>query len=125
MHPFRAYISMHSELIDEDWSKIEPCLTYKILQGNRVLLKPGEICKHLYFLENGTIRYFVLKNNEENTTHIINPPFLFTSAHSFMQEVPSIEGIQAMEESYLWQISRENAYKLLNIPSWNNFISSL
>ena len=125
MHPFKAYMSMHSELTDEDWSKIEPCLTYKIVQGNRILLKPGDICKHLYFLENGTIRYFIVKNNEENTTHVINPPFLFTSPHSFSQKVPSIEGIQAMEESYLWMISRKDAYQLLKNQSWSNFISSL
>lgn len=109
MHPFKAYISLFSEMNDEDWKKIEPCLTHKIFQENRIILKPGSICKNLYFLENGTIRYFVLQNNEEVTTHQIQPPFLFTSANSFSQKVPSAEGIQALEESFLWIISREDA----------------
>ena len=125
MHPFKAYISLFTELSDEDWKKIEPCLTHRIIQENRIILKLGSICTNLYFLENGAIRIFTLKNKEEETTHQIQPPFLFTSANSFSQQVPSSEGIQALEESFLWTISRENAYKLLEITSWNNFISSL
>ncbi len=125
MHSFKAYISLYTELSDNDWKKIRSCLSYRIVQEKRVILKPGSICENLYFLENGAIRYFLLKNNEEFTTHQIQPPFLFTSPHSFVRKIPSLEGIQAVEESYLWIISREDAYKLLEIPSWNNFISNL
>jgi len=125
MHPFRAYISMHSQLTAEDWSIIESCLSYKVIQENRIILKPGAICENLYFLENGTIRYFILKNKEDITTHLISPPSLFTSPHSFSKQTPSIEGIQAMEESYIWIISREDVQKLLEIPSWKGFLSSI
>jgi len=125
MHPFKAYMSLHTELNDEDWKKIKPCLTYRIIQEKRIILKPGAICKNLYFLENGSIRYFTIKSGDEMTTHLIQPPFLFTSAHSFTQQIPSIEGIQVAEESYLWVISREDTYKLLEVPSWNSFLSSL
>jgi len=116
---------MHSEIDDHDWSQIEPCLTYRMYQANRTILKPGTICKNLYFLENGNIRYFIDKDDEQQTTHEILPPFLFTSPHSFARQIPSLEGIQCIEESYLWIISRDDAYKLLEVPSWEKFISNL
>lgn len=125
MHPLKAYMSLHSDLNDSDWEKIQPHLTYRIFQENRIILKPGSICQNLYFLENGSIRFFTSEDGNDVTTHLLQPPFLFTSAHSFTEQVPSIEGIQAVDESYLWIISREDAYKLLQNPSWNNFISNL
>ena len=35
------------------------------------------------------------------------------------------ETIQAVEESHLWVISRENVLKLLEMPVWNDFISKM
>lgn len=125
MHPFRAYISMFSEIDDKDWEVVESCLSYKMIPTNRIILKPGQICDTLYFLENGSIRYFAWKNKEYQTTHILQPPFIFTSSHSFSKQIPSEEGIQAVEESYVWTISRKDAYRLLEVPSWKNFISQL
>lgn len=125
MHPFRAFISLYSNLTDDDWDKIEPCLKYQIFQTNRVILKPGSICKRLYFLESGIIEYFIEKNNEEQITNQVHPPFLFTSTQSFTQRTPSVEGIRAAEESSLWIISRDDAYKLLELPAWNSFISNI
>jgi len=125
MHPFRAYISMFSEFTDEDWAKIQPFLTYKVVQANRMILKPGKICNCLYFLENGTIRYFVSRDNEDQTLNKIEAPFLFTSAHSFAQQIPSTEGIQAVEESYLWIMSKDDAYQLMEVPSWRKFVTTL
>lgn len=125
MHPFRAYISLYSEVTDRDWLQIEPCISYRMIQSERIILKPGNVCDKLYFLENGTIRFYIHKDGEDITTHEILPPFLFTSAHSFAREIPSLEGIQAIDESYLWEISREDAYKLIEVPSWKKFISNL
>ena len=125
MHPFQAFISMYSTLEDEDWEKINSCLSYRIVQANRMILKPGDICKNLYFLENGTVRFFIPSEIDYQASHEVSPPSLFTSVHSFAKQMPSTEGIQAIEESYLWLINREDAYKLIEIPAWKNFISRL
>ena len=125
MHPFKAFISMHTQIGDEDWSKIKPCLKHRIVQAGRVILKPGKICDSLYFLENGAIRYFVQYHGERETTYEIQPPYLFTSVQSFIHQQPSNEGIQAIEESYIWVVSRDDVQRLLEIPSWKNFMSNL
>jgi len=125
MHSFKGYISLFTELSEEDWANIEPCLSHKIIQENRIILKPGSVCKHLYFLENGAVSYFTFQNDKEEITNQINPPFLFTSVESFFQQIPSEEGIKAEEESVLWMISRDDVQNLMEIPSWKNFLSNL
>jgi CRP-like cAMP-binding protein len=125
MHPLKAYMSLQSTITNSDWQKIEPFFKYRIVQTNRIILKPGAICQHIYFLENGNICFFSVINEEEEITHEMHPPCLFTSVKSFTEQIPSTYGIRVMEESYLWEIGRSDAYKLLEVPSWSNFISKL
>jgi len=125
MHPFKAYITLFSELSEEDWQKILPCLSYKVFAQNRMLLKPGNTCKNLYFLESGKVRRFQLIDQVEVTLEEIAPPHIFTVVESFTTQEVSEFGLQAMEESRLWVIRREDAYVLLDIPSWKNFLANL
>ena len=124
MHPFRAFITLYSTVTDEDWETIQPCVTYKIVQQNRILLQEGSICKHLYFLEIGSIRYFTIEGDTDNTIHSLQPPSLFTAAQSFVNQIPSEYGIQALDESYVWMMTREDAYDLTKLSSWNEFLSN-
>lgn len=125
MHPFRAFISSHTQISDQEWKKIHSYLTHRIVQENRVILKQGAICEDLYFLENGLIQFSTAIQNIEISNYQIQPPFLFTSVQSFTKQIPSKETIQAVEESHLWVISRENVLKLLEMPVWNDFISKM
>jgi CRP-like cAMP-binding protein len=124
MHPFRAFISLYTSISDDDWKIILPCLEYKIIQQNRILVKHGSICKHLYFLENGSIRFFKIEEEIDNTIYSVTPPSIFTAAESFANQRPSDYGIQSTDESYIWFMTREDAYKLLELPAWNKFLSS-
>jgi len=126
MHPFRAFIHQYSSLTDIEWKKIEACLTYKAFPTNRHILKEGKICQHLYFLESGLLRYYTTIDGDEKTKFFTQPPYCFTSQRSFSQSVPSTESIQAIDESFVYQISREDAYRLINeVPNWNAFIREL
>ena len=116
---------MFTEIPDEDWAPIQPCLTHRIVQKNRVLMKPGEICTHLYFLEMGSIRYFINEGKEVSTVHTNHPPGIISSHESFIQQTPSLFGIQSIEESYVWIITRVDFYRLMEIQSWKDFISKI
>jgi CRP-like cAMP-binding protein len=124
MQSFRAFISIFTSVTDHDWEIINPCLEYKIIQQGRVILKPGAICNNLYFLENGLIRYFKIEEELDTTIHSLEPPFLFTAAESFVNQKPSEYGIQAMDESFVWVISRDDAYKLTDLQVWNTFLTN-
>ncbi|MDF1694822.1 MAG: cyclic nucleotide-binding domain-containing protein [Saprospiraceae bacterium] len=125
MHPFRAYISLFVSISDQEWSMIHPHIHHKIIQSDRVILKPGSQCAHLYFLECGKVRYF--KNEIASSVTLLEkqPPSIFSSIESFAHNTPSNFGIQAIEESSIWIVTKESASQLLGLPAWKQFLSSV
>jgi len=53
MHFVREYIARFCEIKDQDWAEIEPKITRKEYLSGEALLRPGDYCKKLYFLESG------------------------------------------------------------------------
>ena len=57
MLAFRKFIENYTPISDKDWKLLEECLQFKVFEKNEIILKEGEICKHLYFLKSGLLRY--------------------------------------------------------------------
>ncbi len=126
MHPFRAYISEYTSLADQDWKLIADCLESCSYPKGTTLLLEGKICRKLYFLEQGLLRYCVNRDGKDVTKYFTEPPYCFTSQRSFSQMLPAQESIVALEDSYVWEMSREDAFRLLEVsPSWNTFVRQL
>lgn len=84
-------------------------------------MEQGRICNNLYFLEQGLLRFFILKDGLEITKFFTIAPYFFTSQTSFNSRKPSSEYIQTIEKSIVWETSFEENQNLLKLPSWNNF----
>lgn len=65
MSEFRKFIEDYTYVSDEDWTIINSKFIKKELPKKFTLLKQGEVCNKIYFLESGLIRYFILKNSIE------------------------------------------------------------
>ena len=126
MHPFKEYISNYTALSHKDWEVILPCLTREHLKKNTLLLEEGKICRHLYFLESGLLRFFVWKDGQDVSKFFTIAPFCFTSQRSFTNEIPARESIEVLEDSLVWSMHRQDAFRLLgHLPSWNTFVRKL
>jgi CRP-like cAMP-binding protein len=125
MHPLRQFIQAYADLSDADWGRIEPCLTRQDVAKGTLILSEGQVCRHLYFLESGLLRFFILKNGNEITKYFTDVPYVFTSQQSFSARQPARESIETLEDSVLWRMTYEDAYQLLAIESWNTFIRKL
>ena len=125
MHPFRAFISRYTPLSDADWQRIELVLTRHDVKRGTLLLEEGKICRHLYFLESGLLRFFILRNGADITKFFTDVPYAFTSQRSFSTQEPANESIEALEDCVVWQISQANAYALLTSEAWNTFVRLL
>lgn len=84
-------------------------------------MEEGRVCKNLYFLESGLLRFFVLKDGVETTKFFTVAPYFFTSQASFNLKKPANEYIQTIEKSTVWETTYEENETLLTIPSWNSF----
>ncbi|MCR9251260.1 MAG: cyclic nucleotide-binding domain-containing protein [bacterium] len=125
MHPFQEFIERYTPLPKEDWEKIEPHIERFTLSKGQTILKEGEYCKNLYFLETGLLKFFKVSNGESITKFFTKAPYTFTSQKSFIENKPSKENIVAIENSVLWKVDRKKAFQLLQMESWNTFVRKL
>lgn len=95
------------------------------LSPRQSLLEPGQVCRHLYFLEEGLIRFYYVHDGEERNRYFLHEAYVFTEQTSFRQEIPSTEGIAAISAARVLRMSRTQAYALLALPAWNTFVREL
>jgi CRP-like cAMP-binding protein len=118
---FRQFIEKYTPISDSDWEIIAACFQCKHIEKEQIILEEGQVCKHLYFLESGLLRYFIIKEGVDITKFFTVAPYCFTSQMSFNAEIPAKENIQALEASVVWQITLEQANALFELKSWAIF----
>ncbi|MBN8577496.1 MAG: Crp/Fnr family transcriptional regulator [Cytophagales bacterium] len=125
MNEFRKFIENYTTLSDNEWKEISACFTQRTLLKDEVLLEEGKICRYLYFIETGLLRYYISKDGKDITKFFTEAPYCFTSQVSFTNEKPATECIQAIEKSIIWQTTLKEANDLLELKSWNTFVRKL
>lgn len=81
---------------------------------NYFLLKPGRPCKHLWFMTKGAVRYFYTNDQgkEMNTWFSLDTQII-TDAPSLVNQTPSQESIQLVEDSEIYVIEYATIQALL------------
>ena len=121
MLEFRKFIENYTPISDDDWQIITQCLEFKVFEKNEIILNQGEICKYLYFLESGLLRYYFNKDGNQVTKFFTIAPYCFTSQVSFNKEKPATENIQAIEKSAVWKLTLQQSNTLFELKSWTTF----
>lgn len=125
MHPFRTYIERFTRLSEEEWEAIESCLTRREYPAGQSLLEDGQVCRKLYFVEQGLLRFFVYKDGLDASKFFTVAPYCFTSQKSFTEQMPSRDNIETLEDSVIWELSRADAFALFRYPNWSEFVRKL
>ncbi|MBN8669241.1 MAG: Crp/Fnr family transcriptional regulator [Chitinophagales bacterium] len=124
-HPIRLFIANYVSIADSDWQEIEVAFERFETDKGAIILQEGKICRYLYFLESGLLRFYLTKDGKDVTKFFTDAPYMFTSQVSFSSQTPAKETIQAIEKSVVWQISLTQANQLLRFPVWSEFIRKL
>lgn len=125
MHPFRAYILKYNRINDSEWEQVENCLARKVYKKGESLLENGNICRKLFFLEEGFLRFYILKEGNDISKFFTKPPYCFTSQRSFANNIPTEDNIEALQDSIVWEISKTDAFDLLKYANWSEFVRKL
>lgn len=84
----------------------------RILKKGEHLAQEGTICKHLNFIESGSVRGYYYLDGKEVTHWFGFEQDFVTSFYSFISRKPSVEYVQTMEESTVWSITLDNLLSL-------------
>jgi CRP-like cAMP-binding protein len=103
--------------------QIVSCFKLKSVTKNSILLQEGNVCKEFYFIHTGCIRtFFIDKNGHEKTRYIMLDNYIGTALTSFISQKPSVEFVEALEDTELLAISHSDFYRLnKEKDSWKNF----
>ncbi len=121
MDTFRQFIENYTPLPADEWRQIANCFKKRLIEKDELLLAQGKVCRHLYFLESGLLRFFIVKDGNDITKFFTDAPYCFTSQASFNAEKPATENIQAIEKSVAWQLNLKQTNDLLALKSWADF----
>ncbi|WP_205687100.1 Crp/Fnr family transcriptional regulator [Chitinophaga rhizosphaerae] len=80
-------------------------LVTKEVPKKTMLLKRGQVCEHVYFIESGMLHCFYEKNSEKITSWFMKENDVIISAKSFYMQTPSEESIVALENTLVHGIS--------------------
>ncbi|MDR2147979.1 MAG: Crp/Fnr family transcriptional regulator [Tannerella sp.] len=97
---------------EEELQFIDIYFEEKHLKKKEFLFQAGKVCDVIGFIVKGTIRHFHTKDGEEKTCDISLENCWVTDFQSFTHHTTGIMNLQAMENTMLCIIRKENLYKL-------------
>ena len=108
-------IAKHISLSDKEMESFCNLFKKKTVKKKNFLLREGEVCKFEGFVTKGTFRlYHIDKNGAEQILYFAIENWWITDIDSFTNEKPSQLFIEAIEDSTVVSISRDNLEKMFS-----------
>ena len=98
-------------LTEEEEQSFVDILEVKLLGKKEYLLKQGEICNKITFINSGCLRAFYNVDGVENTVQFFFGDSWYTDYASFLTGNPAVENMQALEPSEVVQFKKADLYK--------------
>lgn len=120
-------IAKHIDLDKEEVKFFTSLLTFKETGKKTFVLKEGQICKYISYVHSGALRAFHIdKAGKEATIMFAVADWWVTDMFCFLNEKPAMMYIEAIEDSAIFTLSRENLEKLFyHLPKFERFFRIL
>ncbi|PIF46136.1 CRP-like cAMP-binding protein [Chryseobacterium sp. 52] len=116
-------IARHISLNDKETSYFLSLLKEKKLQKRELILKQQQLCKEISFVQSGVLRAFYLDPaGKESTVMFALPDWWITDMYCFINQKPAMLTIEALEESSVLQLTKDNLDELYTqVPKFEKF----
>jgi CRP/FNR family transcriptional regulator, anaerobic regulatory protein len=95
-------------------------LQIKEFTKNDFLLRAGNTCRHIFFIESGLVRCYYTKEGEDISCWFMKEGDVVVSVESFFGQRPSYESIQAMEDTTAYSIGWQQLQSIYRrFPEFN------
>ncbi len=102
IHPIPAGLRDHLEDIVKE----------KKLSRKDYLVKAGQVCGNIFFVEKGLLRSYYSKSSKEISSGFMKEGDICIAVESFFTQKPSQESIQALEDCIVYYISYEELQRI-------------
>jgi CRP-like cAMP-binding protein len=116
-------IAKHILLTKEEADRFTSLLTHKQINRKEFLLKEGQSCKTISYVDSGALRAFhVDREGKESTVMFAISDWWITDMYCFVTGQPAMQNIIAIEDSHVWQLQKDDLDRLyVSIPKFERF----
>jgi len=120
-------ISKHIELSHEAKQFLLDQLKITVLEKKELVLREGNICQNIFFVNSGFLRAYVVNNDgKESTVMFGDVDWWITDMYCFQNKLPAILNIEALAKSQVFVLSKDRFDSLLyNFPEFNQYFRIL
>jgi CRP-like cAMP-binding protein len=122
-----AYFEKHLPLTEEEKAIVEEVFKERSIKKRQFILQEGDICKHNTFVVEGCFKmYLIDPNGKEHNLQFAVENWWIGDIGSFHSEEPSRLTIEALENSVILQIKKEDQWRLfVDYPKFNRIFRVL
>ncbi len=117
MEQFINHIQNYITLSSEEIVSLRNAVEKKVYRKNELIFTEGKISSEIYFVTNGCVRLFYNVDGNDKTAFFYTEGQFVCAGESYTFQVPARENFQAVEETEIYVISKNNIEKLLSISS--------
>ena len=120
-------ISKHISLDANETKHLISLLKPKHVSRKELILKEGDLCRYINFVHSGTLRaYYFDRMGKESTIMFAVSDWWVTDMFCFINQHPAMLTIEAVEESFILQLHKEDYDQLfMSIPKFEKFFRVL
>lgn len=102
----RELARKYSTMTHEELDVLESVLVPMKFSKGEIILREGEVCRNIYYVERGLIRQFYFKNGKQITEHLGVDHTIFMCIESLFYEEPTHLQVEALEASYIYALPK-------------------
>lgn len=127
VEPILQNIARHIQLDKEEIAQLTARLSFRELPKKALLLKEGQPCLQLNYVVSGALRAYVTDAaGKESTILFAVPDWWVTDMYCFLNGKPAMMYIEAIEESSVFQLRKEDLDALyLQVPKLERYFRIL
>ena len=104
----RELARKYSTMTLDELSLLDSILVPMKFSRGQLVLKEGEVCHYIYYVDRGLVRLFYFKNDKELTEHLQVEGNIVMSIESLFKERPTKLQIEAIENSIIYGLPRQS-----------------
>lgn len=108
----KHFLMQYAPLSADDLEILIPKFKSKLIKKNNFLLKEGEVCKDLVFVEKGCLRLYYIHDDMEVSVWFALNNNSAIEIHSFISQTPSNYFLQAIEDTSILYLPKTEIDRL-------------
>lgn len=122
----RQNIEQYVHLTDIEFKLLTDKLVVKTLKKQQTIVREGDVCRYVAYINDGLFRCFSLTNlGEERIEHFGVSGEWISEYPSFPNQIPARQTIEALQDSVLLLLSYDKLQVLLENPKMERFVRLL